>query len=150
MNTNTNTISGVRCWLWSWLVVVATMINPWYNLHHHPDQKKRKKTHGYHFNQSKRKGELDKRREIEINTGMSFGFPRPHKRECSNINLFLQNVRSVFYCLMGSECRNSDQFSSKQCNVRLKYSKFGGIYNNLNNMKNQRQPIKFFQVLNFD
>nr|KAJ0185954.1 hypothetical protein LSAT_V11C900482200 [Lactuca sativa] len=48
---------------------------------------------------------------------------------------FWEKVCAVFYELKGSESRNLDQISSKWRDIRLKCTEFGGIYNNLLNIR---------------
>nr|KAJ0203931.1 hypothetical protein LSAT_V11C500270230 [Lactuca sativa] len=50
-------------------------------------------------------------------------------------NRFWEKVRTIFYALTGSESRNPYQISFKWCDIRLKCMKFGGIYNNLQNIR---------------
>ena len=48
---------------------------------------------------------------------------------------FWEKVRAIFYELMESETRNADQITSKWRDIRLKCTEFGGIYNNLLNIR---------------
>nr|KAJ0199238.1 hypothetical protein LSAT_V11C600337510 [Lactuca sativa] len=48
---------------------------------------------------------------------------------------FWEKVRAIFYELMESEARNADQITSKWRDIRLKCTDFGGIYNNLLNIR---------------
>nr|KAJ0217880.1 hypothetical protein LSAT_V11C300116910 [Lactuca sativa] len=56
-------------------------------------------------------------------------------------------VQTIFYALTGSESQNPDQISSKWRNIRLKCMKFGGIYNNLQNiLKNESNHFDVFKA----
>nr|KAJ0195852.1 hypothetical protein LSAT_V11C700386320 [Lactuca sativa] len=48
---------------------------------------------------------------------------------------FWKKVRAIFYELMESQTRNADQITSKWRDIRLKCTDFGGIYNNLLNIR---------------
>ncbi|KAL7589343.1 hypothetical protein Lser_V15G38011 [Lactuca serriola] len=48
---------------------------------------------------------------------------------------FWEKVRAIFYELMESETRNADQITLKWRDIRLKCTEFGGIYNNLLNIR---------------
>nr|KAJ0222430.1 hypothetical protein LSAT_V11C200085350 [Lactuca sativa] len=48
---------------------------------------------------------------------------------------FWEKVRAIFYELMESQTRNADQITSKWRDIRLKCTDFGGIYNNLLNIR---------------
>nr|KAJ0219705.1 hypothetical protein LSAT_V11C200086000 [Lactuca sativa] len=48
---------------------------------------------------------------------------------------FWEKVRAIFYELMESQARNADQITSKWRDIRLKCTDFGGIYNNLLNIR---------------
>nr|KAJ0191858.1 hypothetical protein LSAT_V11C800443190 [Lactuca sativa] len=48
---------------------------------------------------------------------------------------FWEKVQAIFYELMESQTRNADQITSKWRDIRLKCTDFGGIYNNLLNIR---------------
>nr|KAJ0201026.1 hypothetical protein LSAT_V11C600310520 [Lactuca sativa] len=48
---------------------------------------------------------------------------------------FLGEISNHIYEITGSESRNPDQIISKWCDIRLKYTKFREIYNNLQNIR---------------
>nr|KAJ0222439.1 hypothetical protein LSAT_V11C200073710 [Lactuca sativa] len=62
-------------------------------------------------------------------------FQYPVEGDNKTFNCFWEKVRSVFCALTGSESRNLDQISSKWRDIRLKCIEFGGVYNNLQNIR---------------
>nr|KAJ0217467.1 hypothetical protein LSAT_V11C300109410 [Lactuca sativa] len=59
----------------------------------------------------------------------------PIIRDSQPYGSFWEKVRAIFYELMESETRNADQITSKWRDIRLKCTEFGGIYNNLLNIR---------------
>nr|KAJ0197335.1 hypothetical protein LSAT_V11C700372060 [Lactuca sativa] len=91
-------------------------------------KEKRKKIGPTHHHP--RKGPIDKKTKKKMSASQDpiVGDSQPYKS-------FWEKVRAIFYELMKSETRNAYQITSNWRDIRLKCTEFGGIYNNLLNIR---------------
>nr|KAJ0219115.1 hypothetical protein LSAT_V11C300143310 [Lactuca sativa] len=71
-----------------------------------------------------------------------------HTNQSERVNWTKEEEDNVFYGLMGSESRNTNQINSKYGDLRLKCGELGGIYNNLSNLhKSESSNFNVFKAV---
>nr|KAJ0211070.1 hypothetical protein LSAT_V11C400189690 [Lactuca sativa] len=105
------------------------------NLHHHLNQKRKKEKKTARPTTTQERVSWTKEEEEKLAEAWVAASEDPIVGDSQTYGSFWEKVRAIFYALMESQTRNADQITSKWRDIRLKSTDFGGIYNNLLNIR---------------